>query len=73
LDLAHALRDGDHRRNDDDQEQHQQHKHHWIDLPIRHAPKAQCLPRLRKAAGRRATMPMVMISDIPLPIPRSVI
>ena len=26
-----------------------------------------------KAAGRRATMPTVMMSDMPLPMPRSVI
>ncbi len=73
-DLSHALRDRDDRGDHDKQERHHQDEDRGIDLARAGlAEGTKVFQACASAAGRRATMPTVMISEIPLPIPRSVI
>ena len=73
-DLALRLRHGDDRRDDEKQEQTHQDQHNRAHLAW--APAAlgtKVFHAWVRAAGSCATMPTVMMSEIPLPIPRSVI
>ena len=74
-DLAHALRHGDDRRDHDEEERHHQDENRRIDLTRARsaAEGTNVFQACTSAAGRRATMPIVMISEMPLPMPRSVI